>query len=130
MPRGGKRDGAGRPSAWKHKETKLVRVPAAIVDQLMDIARKLDRGESLDYETKSKQVAAPKTVSQMAILDIPSEPMPLGLTQLAARLSCSTGTLHRHKKRGNHDLTPWAKKKDPDNWGWEFRNETEKYHPV
>lgn len=124
MPRGGKRDGAGRPSVWLHKETKLIRVPIAISDQLMDIAHKLDRGEVLEFETNSK------CVNQMAILDVPSGPIPLTFTQLAARLGCSTGTLHRHKKRGNHDLTPWSRTKDPDEWGWEFQVNTGKYHPV
>lgn len=69
MPRGGKRDGAGRPSGWKHKETKLVRVPVAIADQLMDIAQKLDKGEILDFVTDSKVVQASSHVpaSQMTV---------------------------------------------------------------
>lgn len=131
MSRGGKRDGAGRPSVWNHKETKLVRIPVAIVDQVLEIAYKLDRGESLDSVSKSKSAAvSTRRIDQMSLLDVSPTPAPLTFTQLAARLGCSTGTLHRHKKRGNHDLTSWSREKDPDSWGWEFREEVDRYYPV
>lgn len=53
MPRGGKRDGAGRPSKWASKvtfkDTKLIRVPKHLVQRLLNIAHKMDRGENIDY---------------------------------------------------------------------------------
>lgn len=71
MPRGGKREGAGRPSAWKHKETKLVRLPVAILDQLLDIAYKLDSGEPLDFVTDSKPASTPSSLAgQMSVWDV------------------------------------------------------------
>lgn len=58
MTRGGKREKAGRPSTWKSgckfKDTKLIRVPAAISDKLLEIAHKLDANESIEFVTKSK----------------------------------------------------------------------------
>lgn len=56
MSRGGARDNAGRKSGWVNVETKLIRVPVAIESQLMVIAKKLDRGESIDLETKSIEI--------------------------------------------------------------------------
>lgn len=134
MPRGGKRKGSGRPSPWVHKRTKLIRVPAVFADQLIEIAQKLDKGEALDFETKSKapHIQAFPT-GQMSVWDVavpPDQPSPLSGKALARRLDRSSGTLHVHKKRGNDDLVPWTRAADPDGWGWEFRADTQKYHPV
>lgn len=56
MPRGGHREKSGRKSTWKSgckfEDTKLIRVPRAIADQLLEIAHKIDTGESLDLVTK------------------------------------------------------------------------------
>jgi hypothetical protein len=46
MGRGGHRDGAGRKSGWNHADTQTIRVPKVFAVQLMDIARRLDLGES------------------------------------------------------------------------------------
>ena len=56
MSRGGARDNAGRKSGWVNLETKLIRVPVAIESQLIAIAKKLDRGESIESETKSIEI--------------------------------------------------------------------------
>jgi predicted RNA-binding Zn-ribbon protein involved in translation (DUF1610 family) len=60
MTRGGKRDNAGRPSSWtsgcKFQDTKLIRVPFAIADKLLEIAHQLDAGEQLEIETESNEV--------------------------------------------------------------------------
>lgn len=57
--RGGTREGAGRKSSWvsgcKQEETKLIRVPKKLVEQLNEIAHKLDAGEVIDLDTKSIQ---------------------------------------------------------------------------
>ena len=57
MVRGGYREKAGRKSTWvsgcKFEETKLIRVPIAISDRVLEIAHKLDNGESIDLVTKS-----------------------------------------------------------------------------
>lgn len=48
MPRGGSRPGAGAPGAWLHGKTQTIRVPTALADRLLTIARGLDRGELTD----------------------------------------------------------------------------------
>jgi predicted phage tail protein len=54
MPRGGYREKAGRKSGWNHSETTVIRVPQALAQELLEIAKTLDRGESLDSITESK----------------------------------------------------------------------------
>jgi len=54
MPRGGHRENAGRKSGWEHTETTVIRVPQFLANQLLEIARKLDKGESLDSVAESK----------------------------------------------------------------------------
>lgn len=44
MPRGGKREGAGAPGKWKHGKTTSIRVPVALVDQILEAAYKIDQG--------------------------------------------------------------------------------------
>ena len=44
MPRGGKREGSGPKPTWKSGKTKTIRVPEALADQILDIARRLDEG--------------------------------------------------------------------------------------
>lgn len=52
MPRGGAREGAGKPSSWssgcKYEDTKLIRVPKFIASKVLELAHSLDEG--VDYE--------------------------------------------------------------------------------
>lgn len=48
MPRGGKRPKSGAKSLWSNSPTKLIRVPELFAEDLVRIARILDRNESLD----------------------------------------------------------------------------------
>lgn len=51
MPRGGYREGGGRPSSFRTGATQTIRVPVALADQVLEIAHKLDRGETIGYDT-------------------------------------------------------------------------------
>lgn len=46
MARGGKREGAGRKAAWKSGPCKAVKLPIALVEDVMSYARQLDEGSS------------------------------------------------------------------------------------
>jgi DNA repair exonuclease SbcCD ATPase subunit len=52
MPRGGRRENAGRKSNWdsgrSFSETKLIRVPIEFAEQLLELAHKLDAGETIE----------------------------------------------------------------------------------
>ena len=56
MARGGYREKAGRKSTWvsgcTFEETKLIRVPIAISDKVLEFAHKIDGGQNIDLETK------------------------------------------------------------------------------
>lgn len=60
MVRGGKREKAGRKSTWssgcRFEDTKLIRVPAAIADQLLDVAHKIDAGEPVETSVESTEI--------------------------------------------------------------------------
>lgn len=45
MGRGGARPNSGPESSWNHSPTKAIRVPVVLADELLHIARKLDRSE-------------------------------------------------------------------------------------
>jgi hypothetical protein len=49
MGRGGKRENSGRRSNWQSSsETKAIRVPEWMIDDLMKVAKQLDEGESIN----------------------------------------------------------------------------------
>lgn len=46
--RGGTRPGAGNPYKWKHRETKPVRLPIALIPKILEIAQLIDGQEYID----------------------------------------------------------------------------------
>lgn len=56
MPRGGYRVGSGGRPTWKHGKTRTVRIPEALIDKVLEIARLLDEGNFSDSETASKVI--------------------------------------------------------------------------
>jgi hypothetical protein len=52
MARGGKRDNSGRRSNWQSSsETKAIRVPEWMIDDLMKVARQLDEGQLIGSQS-------------------------------------------------------------------------------
>ncbi len=51
--RGGRRENAGRKSNWKNKDTVTIRVPRAIVFQVIEVAHRIDSGEDIGLNTES-----------------------------------------------------------------------------
>lgn len=55
MVRGGRREGAGGQSKWKHGKTKTIRVPESLAEQILEIAKRLDEGINIiEHDTRSK----------------------------------------------------------------------------
>jgi hypothetical protein len=52
MPRGGKREGSGLKPTWNAGKTKVIRVPEALADRIMEFAKILDSGVSLNDVTQ------------------------------------------------------------------------------
>lgn len=46
MPRGGARENSGRKPKWNLGATKAIRIPVAIADTILEIARRIDEGEN------------------------------------------------------------------------------------
>jgi hypothetical protein len=63
MPRGGARENSGRKPKWNLGETKAIRVPLAIADLLLEIAKRIDEGESLESIIPQSQANTPKLSS-------------------------------------------------------------------
>ena len=58
MGRGGHRENAGRKSEWvSSSQTRPIRVPEWMADQVLDFARKLDNGETIDTVHNQKPLA-------------------------------------------------------------------------
>ena len=47
--RGGVRPGAGNPYKWKHRETKPVRLPIALIPKILEIAQLIDGQEYINH---------------------------------------------------------------------------------
>lgn len=62
MVRGGLRKGAGGVSTWKSGKTKTIRVPEALADELLKIARAMDAGER--FVAESQALSEPVTESK------------------------------------------------------------------
>jgi hypothetical protein len=56
MARGGKREGSGGRPSWKNGKTKPVRVPVALAEKILEIARVLDEEGSGEGVTESKVI--------------------------------------------------------------------------
>ena len=54
MARGGKRLGAGAKPTWKNGTTRTIRVPIAIAEEVLTLARELDSDGSMEHNTKLK----------------------------------------------------------------------------
>lgn len=54
MSRGGKREGAGGKPTWKNGKTKTIRVPIAIAEEVLKLAKELDEKGYIESDTESK----------------------------------------------------------------------------
>ncbi len=159
MPRGGKRERAGRKSTWgsgcSFAETKLIRVPAKIAGKVLEFAHKLDSELTLDSvsnsklepvpEHKTEIVEAESNPDQLLLFEPVSSFQPVseeltissGLSgrALAKRLNVSSGTLQNRKQRDSPlEFAQWTKAKlqarGIEDEAWEYDSETKLYYPI
>lgn len=129
MPRGGQRKGAGRRSTWasgcKFADTKIVRVPAYIADDVLEFAHKLDASRYNEIVTNSKdeeELPIFKALNARVLLP------PVSESALSVkRLGLQRAVLGRRrreftdKKTGEVDemqLSNFTQKEDPDSIAW------------
>jgi hypothetical protein len=66
MAKGGRREGAGGVSSWKHGKTKTIRVPIDLADEILKVARDMDEGKIVP--TASQQYS--DAVTESKVLDL------------------------------------------------------------
>jgi hypothetical protein len=135
MTRGGERSGAGRKSTWASgctfENTKLIRVPSKIADQVLKLAHQLDAGEidlgDHDLVTNSKSNARQGLDVTIPLIKI--EPITQSL--LAKRLGLTTHQIAKAKgKTGKNALRYWSAAHDPDSITWSYNSKVKKYIPT
>lgn len=128
MTRGGHREKAGRKSTWKsgfrYEETKLIRVPIQLAEKLLEIAHKLDSGES--FGPTSEQLSLP-VFDYFSSTQITSSTRLSG-SELARRLGVTSAAFTPVWKRGDEAFAQYAKAKDPDGIAWV--RDDKKYRPL
>lgn len=67
MPRGGYRKNAGGKPAWKHGQTKTIRVPIALADEILKLAHSLDEGKKVVILELTDSVSASKSLDLSGI---------------------------------------------------------------
>jgi len=132
MPRGGARQGAGKKSSWKSgckfEQTKLIRIPAAISSQLLEIAHWLDEGGQIKKVTKSKQCQLP------LISEIETKSSLFTQAELSIEIGVGSTTLKRRKKRfldgleSESDFYAYLSEHDPQSRQWRYCRDTKKYY--
>jgi hypothetical protein len=136
MGRGGKRKGAGRRSLWKHSDTQAIRVPKLFAQQLLEIARQLDEGISIEVLQKPKvnilsHSVPPVSPGQLELLPVAATSQDgTGITgrALARRLGVSSGTLQARK--GREDFPDWSCSRDSEGVEWSYNPQTKLFYPI
>ena len=67
MARGGRREGAGGRPSWNYGKTKPVRVPIALADKILEIAKILDEGK---FEDSDKLKGVGELVTASKVIDL------------------------------------------------------------
>jgi hypothetical protein len=67
--RGGRRENAGRKSIWKNKDTITIRVPRAILFQVIEVAHRIDSGENIELNTESITEEPKKVIKSKASIN-------------------------------------------------------------
>lgn len=137
MSRGGRRDGSGRKSSWKSgcsfKETKLIRIPSILADQVLEIAHWLDNGGLIEKVTKSNE---PKLESlSNTILEIETNSKEEYTEAAFARLiGINRNTLKGRKKKylegitSESDFCAYLREQDPLSRNWHYSSQDKKYY--
>jgi hypothetical protein len=136
MSRGGRRDGSGRKSSWKSgcsfEETKLIRVPSVIADQLLEIAHWLDNGGTIEKVTKSKPLQL--EIVADAILEIETNSKGYTETAFAHLIGINRSTLKSRKKKyldgliSEDDFQAYLCEHDPQSRNWRYCRERKRYY--
>ena len=139
MPRGGHREGAGRKGGWMNPETQVIRVPKIFAAQLLDIARRLDLGESENLVLSEFSVDPVQLIDESEILQVNPDQMDLfslipetiesvtesntpslSMRGLAKRLRIDHSTISRKLKAcDSKQFSEWIQSMNKGNWNYD-----------
>lgn len=94
---GGSRPGAGNKYKWRHGETKAVRIPIALADKVLEVAKAIDSGEQID-ESVTQSSRDEETSYLMKRLEATNQKYSVELGKLRADLSKVTRELQQVTK--------------------------------
>lgn len=136
MSRGGARKGAGKKTSWRSgcnfEQTKLIRVPIAISNQLLEIAHWLDEGGDIEKVAKSIQHELP--LSSKSILEIETNSKAYTETDLAKEIEVNRSTLKSKKRKcldgviSEDDFCAYLRDKDPLSRNWRYSLQDKTYY--
>ena len=91
MPKGGRREGAGRKTQWESgcsfSETTVIRIPKYLKHEVLKLAHRLDAGEVINLDTESlkqqiTQLSEENIDLRAKIEDISNEPKQMDIFQI------------------------------------------------
>ena len=129
MPRGGKREGAGRKLGWSRPDTKVIRVPSALSDRLLEIAHWLDSGGEVSFRSSVEPAPERKRIGFESAFNLRPHPSLKALSGrgLARRFSKAPSTVNSRRDRA--DFIPWSSANDPEQVPWLYHKDTGLFHP-
>lgn len=92
---GGSRPGAGNKYKWRHGETKAVRIPIALADKVLEVAKAIDSGEQVGNESVTQSSGEGKADYLMERLEAINQKYSAELGKLRADLSKATRELQQ-----------------------------------
>ena len=139
MPRGGYREGAGRKGGWMNPETQVIRVPKIFAAQLLDIARRLDLGESENLVLSEFSVDPVQLIDESEILQVnpdqmdifslipetiesvtESNTLSLSMRSLSKRLGIHHSTISRKLKAcDSKQFSEWIQSMNKGSWNYD-----------
>lgn len=97
--RGGRRENAGRKATWNHKDTITIRVPKVIATQVMEVARRLDCGEHIDFVAKSIPAGVESvTESKAGDIETITKSIPVGNEKVTKSIATGNEAIELAKK--------------------------------
>ena len=97
---GGSRPGAGNKYKWRHGQTKAVRIPISIADEVLEVAKAIDAGTPpTDYDCVTQSLSMPDDEVEM-------------LKAISQKYSSEIGELKTRLAKLSHQLEQVTKDRD------------------
>lgn len=138
MSRGGSRPNSGRKSLWKNTPTQTIRVPAALAEQLLEIAHELDEDEisgsvpesNFENVSKSKSSIDSDTEPEK-VIEFVTKSFAISTSALSERFGIPRNTMKRHiADMTGAELAEYTREHDPDGFAWERCDEPAMFRPI